>query len=292
MSMSIMRNSKKIINTVLLILFAISSAFFISSLMSSRLPAYSVELEPAKPFYPQDSYRLASAFIDSKKPDPKPKKVVVEKKEEKKEVIFDLKKWKLQGVFLTDNPMNSFAIIKDGKDVLTMYVGNENKGYKLEEIHKMEAIFKRAGQFYSLKMHEEKAIQDALITPEEKKEDNISEKITTQTNADGEISSVILKRDDLSYYTNNLDKLMGMVKGSPYKVRGQLKGFKLNYVKRGSVLEKVGVRSGDIITAINGDELDSFNKAQQYYQNISKMNNATLTILRNGKEREIEYEVE
>jgi general secretion pathway protein C len=289
-----MQNSKKLLNTIFLILFAFSLAFLLNSFISSNLPSYGINKEPEKPFYAKDSYRLASAFIDIKKNAPKPKKQVVVKKEEpKKEVIYNLKTWKLQAIFLSNNQMNSFIMVKDGKDVDMMYVMNEKKGYILTEILKEEAIFERKNQKYSLKMHEDLKIEDAVITEEEKaKENNITENISTEIDSSGDISSVLLKRQDLNYYTKNLDKLMGMVKGGPYKVRGQLKGFKLSYVKRGSILEKVGVRSGDIITAINGDELNSFSKAQQYYKNISQMNNATLTILRNGVEKEIEYEVE
>ena len=70
-----------------------------------------------------------------------------------------------------------------------------------------------------------------------------------------------------------------------------LEGFSISFIRKGSPFEKLGIQRGDIIKAINGQKIDSYNAAFEVYKNISNIDNLTLVIQRGKEEMELEYEV-
>lgn len=71
----------------------------------------------------------------------------------------------------------------------------------------------------------------------------------------------------------------------------KIKGFKVNFVKRGSDFSKLGLKRGDIIKSLNGEELTDYNRAFEFYKNIDTVENLTLTIQRGQEEMELNYEI-
>ena len=69
-------------------------------------------------------------------------------------------------------------------------------------------------------------------------------------------------------------------------------GFKLVELNKGSLLEKIGLRVGDLIVEINQVKLDSPEKALQIFQQVREANNITLGLVRNGKPETFEYSFE
>ncbi|WP_250884312.1 DegQ family serine endoprotease [Glaciecola sp. XM2] len=65
------------------------------------------------------------------------------------------------------------------------------------------------------------------------------------------------------------------------------KGAFVNEVQEGSAANKAGIQSGDIITAINGNELNSFNELRAKIASLGAGAKVTLTIIRNGERQDI-----
>lgn len=70
----------------------------------------------------------------------------------------------------------------------------------------------------------------------------------------------------------------------------QLQGFKVSFVKKGSVFEQIGLKKEDIITAINSQPLTIIDNAIALYNRIDQIDSLYLTILRNGSENEFYFE--
>ena len=78
----------------------------------------------------------------------------------------------------------------------------------------------------------------------------------------------------------------------PQVNNGQTVGFKLVEIKRGSLLEKVGLKVGDLVVEINQVKLNSPEKALQVFQQVREANNITLGLIRNGQLKTFEYSFE
>ena len=107
---------------------------------------------------------------------------------------------------------------------------------------------------------------------------------------DGETK--VVSKGLLSSYTKDIDKVWKDIGIGEHKVNGVLTGFKVNFIKRNSDFEKLGLKRGDILTSINGQELDSYNAAFSFYKEMDSIENLTLSIKRNNQNMELEYEIQ
>ncbi|MFK5927660.1 MAG: type II secretion system protein GspC [Desulfuromusa sp.] len=90
----------------------------------------------------------------------------------------------------------------------------------------------------------------------------------------------------------NLNSLLQTARMIPQVNNGKTTGFKLVELEKGSLLEKIGLRVGDLIVEINQVKLNSPEKALQIFQQVREANNITLGLIRNGKPETFEYSFE
>jgi len=111
----------------------------------------------------------------------------------------------------------------------------------------------------------------------------------------GDITDVgdhkIIDRSVLEHYASNMDDIYKNVGIAEMKDGNTLKGFWITFVKKDSHFAKLGLRRDDVIKSINGQEINSYNRAFEMYKNIKNINNLTLVIQRGKDEMELEYEV-
>ena len=90
----------------------------------------------------------------------------------------------------------------------------------------------------------------------------------------------------------NLNSLLQTARMIPQVQNGKTIGFKLVEMEKGSLLELIGLRVGDLIVEINQVELNSPEKALQIFQQVREANNITLGLMRNGQPETFEYSFE
>jgi Do/DeqQ family serine protease len=64
-------------------------------------------------------------------------------------------------------------------------------------------------------------------------------------------------------------------------------GALVNGVEPDSPAEQAGVRTGDVITKINGDAVDNYNELRNRVSSLSPGSSATLTVVRDGREQDV-----
>lgn len=172
--------------------------------------------------------------------------------------------------------------------------GEEINGFVLKSATADSAIFTKGEKEFELKLRrtQGKPINQAIrsttsdIIP--KPDDTPTEGI--KDNIDG--TGKVVPKELLTSYTKDMDKIWKDIGIGEYKPNGQLSGFKVNFIKKGSDFEKLGLQRGDILTGINGQDLNSYNAAFSFYKEMDNVENLTLSIKRNNQEMELEYEIE
>jgi len=171
--------------------------------------------------------------------------------------------------------------------------GEEINGFTLEGAGSTYATFSKNGKIYRVDLIKgKKSSGYGSITP-------ISESSVPKPQSSnvpqGEIVDAgdhkIVDKSLLEHYANNMDDIYKNIGITEVKEGNTLKGFKITFVKRGSPFAKLGVRRGDIIKSINGQEINSYNAAFNVYKNIGDIENLTLVIQRGKEEMELEYEI-
>ena len=83
--------------------------------------------------------------------------------------------------------------------------------------------------------------------------------------------------------------LGGLVRAQPVLAGGKLSGYRIFPGGRASIgsFTQLGLRPGDLVTAVNGTPLDDINRGNEILQTLSSAANATLTVQRNGQSQEL-----
>jgi type II secretion system protein C len=71
----------------------------------------------------------------------------------------------------------------------------------------------------------------------------------------------------------------------------RLMGFRIQDVPSGSIVDKVGIKSGDIIYSVEGKELQSMQDAWQVFNTVKQQSRFGVVLLRNDKPLTLKYEI-
>ncbi len=91
---------------------------------------------------------------------------------------------------------------------------------------------------------------------------------------------------------SNMGALLQSARMIPHMENGQTAGFRLVGMQRGSLLEQLGLRLGDVVVEINQVRLDSPEKALQILQQVREANNISLGLIRNGEPQTFQYSLD
>jgi general secretion pathway protein C len=88
--------------------------------------------------------------------------------------------------------------------------------------------------------------------------------------------------------------LGGLVRAQPVFTGGKLSGYRIFPGGRATSasFNQLGLRSGDMITAVNGTPLDDPSHANDILQTLSSSASATVSVLRNGQQQELNLNLE
>lgn len=118
--------------------------------------------------------------------------------------------------------------------------------------------------------------------------DSIAQNAVTRTGA----NSYNIDRNALDSVLSNPSALRDQAPSvAPFYKDGKAAGFRLNGVKSGSVFSSLGIRNGDVIQSVNGQAIDSPQRAMELYQRLRQQGNIELIIERGGRPTTVTYNV-
>lgn len=77
------------------------------------------------------------------------------------------------------------------------------------------------------------------------------------------------------------------VSALPVQIDGELVGFRLRPGRDAALLTQLGLRQSDVITAVNGIELNDYSKAADVLTELKTASTLRVTVLRNGQQQQL-----
>jgi len=108
----------------------------------------------------------------------------------------------------------------------------------------------------------------------------------------GQSQRIALERKEIEEAVNDVNNLMKQAKIRPHFKDGQPDGLTLSRIQRDSIFTKLGLRSGDVITGVDGQKIQSVDDALRFYNSLKSGSNVSVEIKRRGKTEQIEYNIE
>ena len=212
---------------------------------------------------------------------------------------------KLRGVFASPNPDFSRAIIADAKGNEDSYaVGDPLPGGAvLSQVFSDKVILEYNGGLETLRLPVQGSLLPNSGSPHSSSRNsarNSSRNNSSRSSGPSKrgsasslnaSNSALLKqyRDDL---LNDPQSMMGLVRAEPYKKDGKQAGYRIRPGKDRQLLRKFGLRSGDVVTSVNGVSMDNPIKALEVLRDLSSATQLTVEVERRGVPQSFSFSID
>lgn len=113
---------------------------------------------------------------------------------------------------------------------------------------------------------------------------------------EGFVDDVKLTWPEVNKLSSDLKNLRKQVRVRPHFYKGKMDGFRVTGIKKESVFyEKLGLRNGDIVAGVNGEEIKFVKDITNFYNRFNQLEGNVATdidIKRNGLAGKIRYSIE
>ena len=172
--------------------------------------------------------------------------------------------------------------------------GDEINGFVLEGAGNNFATFSKDTKTYRVNLVKSKRSTGTSSSIKSSSK-TVSSSSKDSSKIEGDVTDAgdhkIIDKSLFDHYAKNMDDIYKNIGIAEVKQGGKIKGFRITFVRRGSPFAKLGVKRGDVIKSINGQEINSYNAAFETYKNIQNVENLTMVIKRGKEEMELEYEI-
>ncbi len=101
----------------------------------------------------------------------------------------------------------------------------------------------------------------------------------------------VIERSEIDKAMENLNQLFTQIRAVPHFQDGKAAGFRLFAIRQDSVFEKVGLKNGDVVTRINGNDLSDPARAMSLIQELRSEGRISVDVTRNRQPATLSYEI-
>ena len=310
------------INLILLALVAYGAASTVNGAVATRLsPPVHVELSPAPPPIAKEPHRPAHFYAAVRNRDifnATPPEVVPVQQEAPKQTVLKLKLW---GVAVRDDG-SSYCIIEDlairkqrlyavgdlVADTATVKVVewdrvvlDRNGNEEILELEKVRGSKggrgKKGGKQPPAPARNARRSNTSVQDRKEERRRQLAERRAERpTEEDPHIrligdNSYSIDKSEVDGALDNMSQLFTQMRVVPHFQGGKSTGFRLFAIRQNSLFDRIGLRNGDIIQRVNGNEIDDPTKALGLLGRLRNEREILVDLIRNKKPTKLSYEI-
>jgi general secretion pathway protein C len=180
----------------------------------------------------------------------------------------------LTGIIAADNPENGLAIIGENAASAKVFAVGDTipGGVKLHQVLSDKVILDRNGQYESLMLPRQSGPPLGMAAtpppPMPTAENPIVDRMRQLiANEPGAISDIM--------------------RPQPVFAQGKQRGYRIYPGRNRQAFIRLGLRPGDLVTAINGTPLDDPSRGQEIFNTLGTSSEAHVTVMRNGRQQDL-----
>ena len=180
-----------------------------------------------------------------------------------------------------------FAIISvNGGEATSFSVGDEIlAGATLHAVHPDRALLRRAGLLESMLLKDSIALPEGSIVT------------SPQLRDSGSLAGIRGSGNNFTVERNTLTQQMQRPEflTQALMVPNAGGGFLVREIQPGSIYEKLGVRTGDVIRSVNGQPINNMEEVMKLYQQLGGVNrvgSVAIEVMRGGRSESLQYNLE
>jgi general secretion pathway protein C len=183
---------------------------------------------------------------------------------------------------VTGTTRQSYAVIEDTqKREQNLYrVGDSVQDATIKAILRAKVVLSVNGQ-------------DEVLAMEDLQEGRGSQSIASRGVSRGYPGSSPIRAQRVSLRRNMIDNAIQDVGKLATEIRIQTSedGLSLTNIKPNSIFRRMGLRNGDVLKSVDGQQIRSVDDALRLYESLKTSNNVTVELQRRGMDRTINYNI-
>lgn len=184
----------------------------------------------------------------------------------------------LAGTIATQDPKHGIAIISAGGPSKVYSVGDNVSGASLYSVYLDHVILDRGGTLETLLLPRVLPVNRSSAS---------ARRIGTDTRTVAAVDNI---RRMVQQDPGILDQVMRVV-ASYDNAAGKLRGFRAYPGRNRAIFNKLGLKPGDLVTAINGQVLDDPQHSQEVFNTIQTSDHVTVSIERGGQKQDVSLNI-
>ncbi len=195
----------------------------------------------------------------------------------------------LATVVSTDATFSSALIMEDSREgAANGYgVGDDVMDAKVHSIEQKRVYLERDGNLEYLAIDggpDPKKVPTGAADEDDDEDDGIRKVGENSWEVDQEV---------VDTHMGNLEKLAGSVRAVPHRgPDGEIDGYRLSAIRRGSLLDKLGVKNGDVFHAVNSLPLTSIDGAMKAFNSLQSDKSFNFELTRRNQKVTNEYAIQ
>ena len=201
-----------------------------------------------------------------------------------------IRKYQLIGTVLGKTRM---ALLTKDKKLKILVAGQSLDKYVLKRVSFDSVLFENKGNKVILRFPKSKKTKPSgtrQVIFREQIPDIRPQTSTVETNTDTD--RITIKRKEALSMAKNLNKILTTVRISPFYQKDKFIGYQLSMLRKNSFLYKLGLRRGDILKRINGEDVSSPQKAIELLSRIQDITAVNIDLMRKGEKKSLFINIE
>jgi general secretion pathway protein C len=181
----------------------------------------------------------------------------------------------LTGIISADNPENGLAILGETAAAAKVYAVGDNVrgGAKLHSVFSDRVVLDRNGRL------------ETLALPRQYQAGTMPNAPPPSAAALQTENPVIDRMRKLM--TDEPGLMADIMRPQPVFAQGKQRGYRVYPGRNRQAFVRLGLRPGDLVTAINGTPLDDPARGQEIFRTIGSSSEAHVTVMRNGQQQDL-----
>jgi general secretion pathway protein C len=179
----------------------------------------------------------------------------------------------LTGIIAADDPRNGLAILGENPTSAKVFAVGDTVpgGVKLHSVYSDRVILDRNGTLESLALPHSNGPGMSMPPPQ-------AGNLQTE-------NPIVERMRQL--VTNEPGVLSDIMRPQPVFAQGKQRGYRVYPGRNRQAFVRLGLRPGDLVTAVNGTPLDDPARGQEIFSTLGTSSEAHVTVMRNGRQQDL-----
>lgn len=175
--------------------------------------------------------------------------------------------WVLLGAIRGDR---TAALVQQEDGGQLIFLRDVLKGWELVEVREESVVWTAGAERRETPLRRDKPAQAKTVAE-------------TSPSGEGQSEKHTLAKDEADRFLADPNAVLSQARFNPSLSGDKVDGFRISSIKNDSIFSRMGLKNGDVLTAVNGEQIDNPEKLLSVYSGLKSAQAVNVNVRRQGK---------